>query len=70
MWQNNIPDSEVENKAFAHVTNGVHLPTWLEPKLKMLFDRYLGASWMDDHDNPVVWEMIDKIPDQELWHAH
>jgi starch phosphorylase len=70
MWPSCCSDSKVEKKKFAHVTNGVHLPTWLEPKLKMLFDRYLGAGWMDDHDNPVVWEMIDKIPDRELWHAH
>jgi starch phosphorylase len=70
MWQGLWTAAESTNEASDYVTNGVHLPTWLEPKLKMLFDRYLGSGWMDDHDDPLVWEMIDKIPDEELWHVH
>lgn len=53
-----------------HITNGIHLPTWIEPKLRLLFDNHLGSGWLDDHDNPVIWKMIDKIPDDELWKAH
>ncbi|KPJ79142.1 MAG: alpha-glucan phosphorylase [Deltaproteobacteria bacterium SG8_13] len=70
MWQGLLPAAGTGQEAMEHVTNGIHLPTWVEPKLKMLFDRYLGAGWVDDHDNPLVWEMIDKIPDQELWQVH
>lgn len=25
---------------------------------------------MEDHDNPAVWELIDEIPDKELWQTH
>jgi starch phosphorylase len=25
---------------------------------------------VEDHDNPYVWELVDKIPDLELWHTH
>jgi starch phosphorylase len=70
MWKGFLPELEDGKEAIEYVTNGVHVSTWLEPKLKMLYDRYLGAGWIDDHDDPVVWEMVDKIPDQQLWHAH
>lgn len=70
MWQGLWPNSGTGDDTIRYVTNGVHVPTWLEPRLKMLLDRHLGTGWMDDHDNPVIWEMIDKIPDQELWQTH
>ena len=52
------------------VTNGVHVPTWIEPKIELLFNKYLGPDWLEDHDNPVVWEFVEDIPDEELWKAH
>jgi starch phosphorylase len=70
MWQGLWPDRPVDEVPIGSVTNGIHIRTWLEPKLKLLFDRYLGAGWLDDCDNPAVWELVDKIPDQELWHTH
>jgi starch phosphorylase len=70
MWQSLWPDLPEENVPIGHVTNGVHIPTWIEPKLMLLFNKYLGSDWIDDHDSPLLWEMIDKIPDQELWNSH
>jgi starch phosphorylase len=53
-----------------YVTNGVHVPTWIEPKMELLFTRYLGSKWLADHDNVALWEQIDAIPDEELWKSH
>ena len=50
-----------------HVTNGVHLPTWLAPPLRELLDGYLGAGWTARADEPATWEGVDRIPDAELW---
>ena len=50
-----------------HVTNGVHTATWLARRLRHLFDRYLGADWMDRIDDPDVWELVNNIPDDQLW---
>jgi starch phosphorylase len=58
------------NVPIDYVTNGVHVPTWIEPKMELLFNRYLGAGWLADHDNEALWELIDTIPDEELWKAH
>jgi starch phosphorylase len=70
MWRDLWPDKPVEHIPIEAINNGIHVRTWLEPKMKLLYDRYLGAGWIEDHDNPFVWELIDKIPDQELWQTH
>jgi starch phosphorylase len=46
------------------------MPTWISPEMKLLFDLYLGDNWLDDHDNPAVWEMLDDIPAKEFWEVH
>jgi glucan phosphorylase len=53
-----------------YVTNGVHVPTWIEPKIKLLLDKYLGAGWLDKHDNLAIWQLLDNVPDAELWQTH
>ncbi len=70
MWQSLWPDLPVEKVPIDHVTNGIHVPTWIEPKIELLFNRYLGNEWVKDHDNPHLWELIDNIPDDELWKTH
>jgi glycogen phosphorylase len=70
MWQPLWPDKEVEQVPIDAITNGVHVPTWINPKVELLFNKYLGSNWLEDHDNPAVWEMLDEIPDQELWAVH
>ncbi len=70
MWQGIKPDAEGANPVIDHITNGIHLPTWIEPKMRLLFNKYLGSDWLEDHDNPLIWQMIDKIPDEALWKTH
>ena len=70
MWHFLWPDLREEDVPIIHITNGVHVPTWIEPKVELLFNKYLGPNWLEDHDSPVIWEEIDDIPDQELWQVH
>jgi starch phosphorylase len=70
MWQSlweEIPEGE---NAIDHITNGVHVPTWIEPKLQLLFNKYLGPEWIAKHDRPGIWEAVEQIPDEELWKTH
>ncbi|MCC6146940.1 MAG: alpha-glucan family phosphorylase [Anaerolineaceae bacterium] len=67
MWQFLWPGLEVENVPITHVTNGVHTTTWMAHRLGLLFDRHLGADWLERLDNPDLWTGIDQIPDGELW---
>ncbi len=70
MWQGLWPDLPVEKIPIDYTTNGVHVPTWIEPKLVLLFNKYLGPNWLDDHDNPDLWNLVDTIPAEELWKTH
>jgi starch phosphorylase len=70
LWKNLWPGTEENKVPIGHVTNGVHVPTWIEPKMELLFNKYFGPDWLDEHDNPYIWEMVDEIPDNELWNTH
>jgi glycogen phosphorylase len=63
MW----PDRAEADRPVSAVTNGVHVPTWIASDLAALFTRYLGADWIERHDDPALWEGVLAIPDAELW---
>lgn len=67
MWQFNWPDRTVDEVPITHVTNGVHTGTWLARRMRKLFDRYLGPDWLENIDDPAMWDHIESIPDVELW---
>ena len=44
MWQPLFPGRAREGVPITHVTNGVHVPTWLHGPMRELLDRHLGAG--------------------------
>ncbi len=70
MWQPLYPDKSVDEVPITYVTNGVHTPTWIAPRLDRLYSKYLGPNWLDNHDDPALWQRLDDMPDEELWAAH
>jgi starch phosphorylase len=46
------------------VTNGVHGPTWIAREVFELADKF-GAD--TGSDNPSLWDVVDKVPADELW---
>ncbi|MGE3273567.1 MAG: alpha-glucan family phosphorylase [Vicinamibacterales bacterium] len=67
MWQPIWPDHPQNELPITSITNGVHVPTWLEDEVLALLDRHLGAGWMERHDDPELLARVDTIPDEELW---
>ena len=67
MWHALWPDRAVEDVPITHVTNGVHVPSWVGPLMRDLLNRYLGEGWMDRCVDPETWAAVDAIPDEELW---
>jgi len=67
MWNYLWPDTRVEEVPISHITNGIHTGTWLARRLRHLYGRYLGSEWMENIDNPEVWENFNNIPNEELW---
>jgi glycogen phosphorylase len=69
MWNGLWPDRERDQVPIGHVTNGVHVPTWIGTHMRTLFDRYLGADWNQRPTDPATWAPVDDIPAAELWAA-
>jgi starch phosphorylase len=70
MWEGLWPDLPDREVPITYVTNGVHLPTWINGDLATLYDQYLEPDWREAPGSPKLWDQIDDIPDAELWEAH
>lgn len=69
MWQQLFGSRTVDEVPITHVTNGVHVPTWLHGPMRELLDRHLGEGWLRRADEPATWEPVRDIPATELWAA-
>ncbi len=70
MWHTLWPAVPIREVPIHHVTNGIHVRTWLAPDITATLDRYLPGKWMSDPTDAGVWESVSQIPDEELWRAH
>ena len=70
MWQALWPELPVEQVPIDHITNGVHVPTWIDPKLELRCMDCGGPQWVEEHDKPEIWQLVDDIPDGEFWSLH
>ncbi|HSN74202.1 MAG TPA: alpha-glucan family phosphorylase [Anaerolineae bacterium] len=70
MWQWLWPQTPVDEVPIGHVTNGVHLETWLGPDMAALLDVHLAPGWRERLDEPGVLDGIYAIPDEAFWQAH
>ena len=64
------PQLPVWEVPITSVTNGVHLPSWLNGDLADLYDQYLQPDWRERLNDPSIWEQINDIPDEELLEVH
>ncbi|MGH7872806.1 MAG: alpha-glucan family phosphorylase, partial [Candidatus Binatia bacterium] len=70
MWTGLYPGKPEDAVPIGHITNGVHVPTWLAPQMFRLYDRHLGARWYDHGADAKIWEGIENVDDGELWETH
>ncbi|MGE3191487.1 MAG: alpha-glucan family phosphorylase, partial [Vicinamibacterales bacterium] len=67
MWQPIWPDTPQADLPITSITNGVHVPTWIDAEVLALLDRHLGPDWMDRHDDQALVDRIAEVPDEALW---
>ncbi len=67
MWQFLFPETPAERVPISAITNGVHTGTWLARRMQQLYTKYLGANWMDELDDPSLWQSIFAAPEEEIW---
>ncbi len=70
MWQSLWPDLPEEKVPITSITNGIHIPTWIEPKVQFLLNKSLDMDWLNEQDVAETWKLIEDIPDEEFWKTH
>ena len=70
MWWGLFPGKPEDAVPIGHITNGVHVPSWLAPQMGRLYDRHLGVGWQFRSGAAKTWEAIESVNDGELWETH
>jgi starch phosphorylase len=66
MW----PERGEDKVPIGHITNGVHVLSWLAPQMRSLYDRTLETGWAKKIGDPTTWQRAATIKDAELWETH
>ncbi len=70
MWASLWPWRSAEEIPIGHITNGVHVPTWLAGQMRVLYDRVLPEKWHQRTGEADVWRSFESITPGELWEVH
>jgi starch phosphorylase len=70
MFHDLWPQLPIWEVPITSVTNGVHLPSWINGELGALYDQYLAVDWRERFNDPGIWDQIKDIPDEELHEVH
>lgn len=71
MWQDLYSDNQQSLVPIDHITNGVHIPTWISPEMGRLFQEFVAEDWTERLDETELWrDGVAAIPDGKLWLAH
>lgn len=66
IWRGLWGDRAAGEVPIRHVTNGVHLATWMSDDIAGLLDEWLPAGWRCT-DNEAMWRAVRDVPAQALW---
>ncbi len=70
IWRDLWPGREPSAVPISHVTNGVHIGTWMCNPIRQLLDGHLGEQWPQHLDDPGLWSRVLEVDDEALWKAH
>jgi starch phosphorylase len=70
MWAHLWPWRVEEEIPIGHITNGVHIPTWLAYPMHLLYDRVLRSDWGEWLSDKKVWQNLYEVDPGELWETH
>jgi len=70
IWHVLWPDRERAAVPIGHVTNGVHLATWMARPIMDLLSAHLGDDWGSRLDRPGLWDAVLTLDDRLLWQVH
>ncbi len=70
MWAHLWPWRVEEEIPIGHITNGVHVPSWLAWQMLQLYDRNFPVGWLQRMGEPDAWQNIHHVDPGELWEVH
>jgi len=70
LWRDLWPGRPWETVPIGHVTNGVHLATWMASSIMALLDQHLGPDWGTRLDDPALWDQVLTLDHECLWEEH
>ena len=70
MWKHLWPERSGAEIPIGHITNGVHISSWISARHSRLFERYLSPSWLNNPDMVQLVDDLASLPDDELWTTH
>ncbi|UCG07001.1 MAG: alpha-glucan family phosphorylase [Desulfobacterales bacterium] len=70
MWQGLWPNRSETEVPIGHITNGVHVLSWVAPQMHKLFETRLAHNWPTRMIHSDIWEKVLEIDDGELWENH
>jgi starch phosphorylase len=68
-WSGLWPRVPIEEVPIGHITNGIHLLTWMSDEFDQVLDREVGREWRTTPDDPEAWRNLLLASDSELWSA-
>ncbi len=70
IWRELWPNRPWEAVPIGHVTNGVHLATWMATPIMAVLDEHLGPNWGERLEEPGFWDRVLTLDHGKLWEAH
>jgi glycogen phosphorylase len=70
MWAHLWPWRVEEEIPIGHITNGVHVRSWLAWQMQQLYDRNFPVNWFEHLGQSGVWQGIHSVDPGELWETH
>jgi glycogen phosphorylase len=70
MWQCLYPGRPVSEVPISHITNGIHILSWMNSPTRKFWRKFLGEDWETHIMKADFWEKVanpEFIPDDEIW---
>jgi starch phosphorylase len=70
MWHGLWPERPEAEVPIGHITNGVHLRSWMNRTSHRFWKRIGGEDWPEESDSASFWARVedpDCVSDEELW---
>jgi len=70
MWQNTWSGYEENETPIGHITNGIHIQSWIADEMRELYEKELGINCNGAEIDLQPWDRIRTVSDISLWKMH